>query len=803
MGLTAFARRVLASVAVVAVAAGGLGGAVMYSSSNDAEAAGTDDPLSITGFINGQPNGLWSMDSQYPSGNGSEDLSFGGVTLPLYPTSDGWFRLQAGRTNFVSNVLLNAPFSTEHGFTTSFDYRAHRLGTNWIEVGGLSLYLVDGDQGLQLGDPRGALGYAQSNYPGGRGGIDGYLALGISGTGVWAYNGLNYGGSVPFYSNNTMNIGLRGSGKSQGVPAADKNLQYPWFGGVEFPTFTGYGNSAPVADPNSEYRRVEVSGRKHGSSMQIVVKASDPTRKNQASKGMKEYFRGDLNDPNMFHQNYPQAPLPKTLKLGFSSSSGAAAAAWIDIRNVRIDATTDVAVTGALDSNVPANADGKYERGSTVGFEWTATNHGPAPIGNPLSDPKSVARFKSDLASLSNVLDFNTATWTCTATGGAWCETSSGTGIDAMSNFRAPDTGAITLRLQADVRADAPLGVYKAKALTPTDFTNNTLTYDMPWLQMNERVVDGDLSNNSAEISFEVANPAIALSVHATPNDVASYKVGQQITYTHTVTNMGSSNMNSVAIVQDSFDGSGTLSPLAYGSWPGGSAGKLPGGGAVTATRTYTLTQADIDAGAVVYKVHAEGVPNGKTVSTPIKVVTLTGQMVDVNQSSVTMTPGDKAADDSDYHTVTIALKDSNGQPIGNRLSSLSANLTMPNGANARLGSMTEDTPGTYKVNVYATRPGQQTVQVNYRVIGRLGEVSGNFVAGAPAVAIMSVDKDDLFVRETATATVQVWDIQGNPCTSGSINFTSNSVNLFLGTKTVALSNGIATLPVTSTVPGG
>ena len=69
--------------------------------------------------------------------------------------------------------------------------------------------------------------------------------------------------------------------------------------------------------------------------------------------------------------------------------------------------------------------------------------------------------------------------------------------------------------------------------------------------------------------------------------------VGSTITYTFTARNSGNTTLTNVAIA----DPLAGLSTLAY-SWPG-AAGTLAPAQSVTATATYTVTQADVDAGAV------------------------------------------------------------------------------------------------------------------------------------------------------------------------------------------------------------
>ncbi len=75
----------------------------------------------------------------------------------------------------------------------------------------------------------------------------------------------------------------------------------------------------------------------------------------------------------------------------------------------------------------------------------------------------------------------------------------------------------------------------------------------------------------------------------------ANATVGQQVTYTFTATNTGSSPLTGVAIT----DPKPGLSAITYGAWPSGTVGALAPGQSVSASATYTLTQADINAGTV------------------------------------------------------------------------------------------------------------------------------------------------------------------------------------------------------------
>jgi uncharacterized repeat protein (TIGR01451 family) len=94
-------------------------------------------------------------------------------------------------------------------------------------------------------------------------------------------------------------------------------------------------------------------------------------------------------------------------------------------------------------------------------------------------------------------------------------------------------------------------------------------------------------------------------------------QVGDQVTYTFAATNTGDARVSGV-VIEDELPG---LGALTY-SWPG-SAGELGVGETVTATATYTVTQADLDAGAVSNSALVRGeTPNGDPVAGGDGVVT-------------------------------------------------------------------------------------------------------------------------------------------------------------------------------------
>ncbi|GAB3583179.1 hypothetical protein GCM10027406_27240 [Leifsonia lichenia] len=116
-----------------------------------------------------------------------------------------------------------------------------------------------------------------------------------------------------------------------------------------------------------------------------------------------------------------------------------------------------------------------------------------------------------------------------------------------------------------------------------------------------------------------VESPALTLTKAADASGVSNpAAVAQSIMFEFTVTNTGNVALRDVAI-DDPLAG---LSAIAY-AWPAGP-GELEPGESVTATATYRLTQADLDAGRVSNTAFASGVsPGGAAVTSEPSTVTV------------------------------------------------------------------------------------------------------------------------------------------------------------------------------------
>ena len=108
--------------------------------------------------------------------------------------------------------------------------------------------------------------------------------------------------------------------------------------------------------------------------------------------------------------------------------------------------------------------------------------------------------------------------------------------------------------------------------------------------------------------------PALTIAKSASPSDAAHFVPGQKITYSFVVTNTGNVTVKNVGVRETAFSGAGSLSSVSCPP----AAASLAAGARVICTATYTIRQADVDAGTLTNEALATGTaPNGSTVTSP------------------------------------------------------------------------------------------------------------------------------------------------------------------------------------------
>lgn len=240
----------------------------------------------------------------------------------------------------------------------------------------------------------------------------------------------------------------------------------------------------------------------------------------------------------------------------------------------------------------------------------TATAAGTPSTGTPVSDEDGTTVVvpqtpRIDLVKTGNV--------------------TSGTGAlgDTVTyEFTATNTGNVTLTGVGVTDELVGLGAlsYEWPAATgtllPGEAVTATATYRLTQANIDAGFVDNTatvtgtpptgapVSDDDDERIITISSPDIALEKIGSLADAATGIAGDTVNYTFTVTNSGTATLTGVDVT-DALPG---LSALTYGAWPG-AAGTLSPGEQVTATATYALSQANVDAGFVDNTASVSGTP--------------------------------------------------------------------------------------------------------------------------------------------------------------------------------------------------
>jgi hypothetical protein len=150
----------------------------------------------------------------------------------------------------------------------------------------------------------------------------------------------------------------------------------------------------------------------------------------------------------------------------------------------------------------------------------------------------------------------------------------------------------------------------------------------------------------------------------------------------------------------------------------------------------------------------------------------------DPAHSHVYITPGDKIANGTDYHTVRIELRDAQDNQVLDAADEIVRRVVPDLGITmGAVSALTGSEAGTYTFRVYSTSAGDKTVTVEFvGVADPIGVVIGSFVADNPLPGNSSLDvtPEILPVGEVAVATATVEDANHNPVAGIHVCFSSD-----------------------------
>lgn len=199
----------------------------------------------------------------------------------------------------------------------------------------------------------------------------------------------------------------------------------------------------------------------------------------------------------------------------------------------------------------------------------------------------------------------------------------------------------------------APSPVCRVTSLAPGTSTDCTAAYTVTQADFDAGSVSNtahasgtDPSSGTVDSPDSTAKltatptPRLSLEKSVSPDDAASFVVGQQLTYSFVLTNTGSVTLTNLDVSEQNFTGTGgAVNPVCPASAP------VPPQGQVVCTATYTLTQADIDRGEVLNSATAVGAaPGGAAVNSPLSSVSAPGNPAPALTVVKTASPGTVSA---------------------------------------------------------------------------------------------------------------------------------------------------------------
>ncbi|MCU1529558.1 MAG: hypothetical protein JWP75_3321, partial [Frondihabitans sp.] len=246
----------------------------------------------------------------------------------------------------------------------------------------------------------------------------------------------------------------------------------------------------------------------------------------------------------------------------------------------------------------------------------TATANPPSGVATPVSDPSTVTVGVNTNALVTVVKSADTTQITAAGQQVTYSFAVTNLGNVTLSSIRIDETTFSGTGTLAD--PTCPTSTLAPQASETCTVVYTTTQADVDAAQLSNTATASGLapgatirtvSDPSQVTIVTIHSPALTMVKSVSPEIPADYTVGRVLTYSFLVTNTGNVTLKNVAINETSFTGSGALSAISCPS------GLLAPAAQATCTATYTLTQADIDAGSVHNTATATGTPDSPGVN--------------------------------------------------------------------------------------------------------------------------------------------------------------------------------------------
>ncbi|HXW78837.1 MAG TPA: hypothetical protein VEJ84_05030, partial [Acidimicrobiales bacterium] len=547
----------------------------------------------------------------------------------------GYLQLTDAEYDRAGAVLYNQALPSSAGVDVTFDQYQYGGSSSFAGpagADGIGFFLVNGAADLTSpGADGGSLGYAQRNesgtiIPGVHAGV---LGIGLDVFGNYANDGEDRGytcappvrpgvGTGGYYSGGPGYpnvVSVRGAGEGTNgycwlagsVTAPTAGCTSSNWGNIPTPSACGVSTL-----PADSY--LYGGDANTGSTPNPPAGATRTVRVQVSPAGLITVWVNfnDGNGPQQVLQYQDPNPLPPTFKFGFSSSTGGSSA--VHLINLVAVSSVDTLPEINLEKvvNQTTTQPPAYWAGATVPYNFVVTNTGNTTLTNvAVTDPSADVPPGISCPSTS-LAPAGTAGSSMTCTG--------------QHTITAAEAASPTFTNMATVTGLGP------NDTTVTDTSDETV----------------NIANNDSISLVKTA------TIDGNPAPPAKAKLGETIDYSYLVTNTGNTPLTNVAVTD-------LLPGLSAVTCPVTS---LAPGGSTTCTATYTVAQADMDAGSVSNSATASATsPGGQIDSQPSEVDIPTdsspGPLVLVKTASIPEVPSGQpvvAGDVVDY-TFTVTNK--------------------------------------------------------------------------------------------------------------------------------------------------